>query len=84
MSNGSELKSPAAQALRAAGFVPLPRLWVTQAQMDEIANTARQNADEVNAIRAKAADIVSEIRAKAEEDDRKQREIEAAWEELGA
>ena len=71
MSNGSELKSPAAQALRAAGFVPLPRLWVTQAQMDEIANTARQNADTVNAIRAKAVENI-----------RKQQEIEAAWEEL--
>lgn len=73
MSGGSELKSPAAQALRAAGFVPLPRLWVTQTQMDEIASTARQNADAVNAIRAAAA-----------EDARKQQEIEAAWEELDA
>jgi len=27
MSNGGELKSKAAKALRSAGFLPLPRLW---------------------------------------------------------
>jgi len=68
LSGGSELKSPAAKALRAAGYLPLPRLWVTRDQMDAIAAMAKQNADAVNAIRAEAS-----------EQGRKQREIEAAW-----
>jgi len=36
MSNGSELKIPGALALRAAGFVPLPRLWVKREDLDMI------------------------------------------------
>lgn len=71
MSNGSELKFPAAKALRAAGYVPLPRLWVTQEQMDLIAWMARQNADAVNAIRAKVSG-----------QGQKQREIETAWRQM--
>ncbi len=51
MTNGSELKSPAAQALRAAGYKPLPRWWVTQEQMDLIAYMIRDNAEDVNRIR---------------------------------
>jgi len=51
MSNGSELKSRGAQALRAAGFVPLPRWWVTKEQLELIEYMARQNSDEVNRIR---------------------------------
>jgi len=54
MSNGSELKSPAAQALRAAGFVPLPRLWVTEDQLDAVIRMAKGNAGTVNSIRAAA------------------------------
>lgn len=54
MSNGSELKSPAAIALRAAGFVPLPRWWVTREQLELVEYMARQNADAVNSIRSKA------------------------------
>lgn len=54
MSNGSELKSPAAQALRAAGYKPLPRWWVTQDQLDLIAYMIRHNAEEVNRIRNQA------------------------------
>ena len=38
--------------LRAAGYVPLPRLWVTQDDMDVIMWMARKHADAVNAIRA--------------------------------
>lgn len=51
MSNGSELKSPGAQALRAAGFKPCPRWWLTQEQLDLVAYMARQNEDDVNRIR---------------------------------
>jgi hypothetical protein len=54
MSNGSELKSPGAAALRAAGFVPLPRLWVKREDMDAIRAIAESYADQVNAIRASA------------------------------
>lgn len=70
MSNGSELKSPGAMALRAAGFRPLPRWWVTQEQLDLVEYMARQNADEVNRIRAEAS--------RRQPLDR-QAEIEAAW-----
>lgn len=54
MSHGSELKSPGAMALRAAGFKPLPRWWVTQEQLDLIEYMIRDNAAEVNRIRAEA------------------------------
>lgn len=54
MSNGSELKSAGATALRAAGFKPCPRFWLTDEQMDLVAYMARQNADEVNRIRTQA------------------------------
>ncbi len=54
MSNGSELKSPGAQALRAAGYKPCPRWWLTQDQMELVEYMARQNADEVNRIRNEA------------------------------
>ena len=54
MSRNSELKSPSADALRKAGFLPLPRLWVTQDQMEVIKRIAEGNRDVVNEIRAKA------------------------------
>jgi len=54
MSNGGELKSKAAKALRQSGFIPLPRLWVTQDQMDVIKRMAEGNREVVNEIRAKA------------------------------
>lgn len=38
--------------LRAAGYVPLPRLWVTQDDMDVIMWMARKHEGAVNAIRA--------------------------------
>ena len=44
MSNGSELKGRAAMALRAAGYKPLPRWWVTQEQLDLIEYMIRDNA----------------------------------------
>lgn len=69
MSNGSELKSAGAKALRAAGFVPLPRLWVKQRDLAQIRIFAHQYQDEVNAIRSAA-------NAEA----KKERQKDAAWE----
>lgn len=46
--------SPAARALRAAGYVKLPGLWVTQEQADLVEYMARQNLDKINAIKEKA------------------------------
>lgn len=54
MSNGSELKGRAAMALRAAGYKPLPRWWVTQEQLDLIEYMIRDNAADVNRIRTEA------------------------------
>lgn len=54
MSNGSELKSRGAQALRAAGYLPLPRWWVKAEDLDLISYMVGQYADEVNRIRAEA------------------------------
>lgn len=72
MTNGSELKGRAAQALRAAGYKPLPRWWVTQEQLDLIAYMIRDNAEEVNRIRnqANAAKLTRD------------QEIDRAWQEM--
>jgi len=70
MPNGSELKSPAAKALRAAGYKPCPRWWLTEEQMELLAYMARQNADDVNRIRCEA----NATQAVAQQ-------IDAAWEQ---
>lgn len=54
MTNNRELKSPAAKALREAGYLPLPRLWVTRDQMQAVVRMAEGNAGEVNRIRGEA------------------------------
>ncbi len=54
MSNGSELKSAGAQALRAAGYKPCPRWWLTAEQMELVEYMAKQNEAEVNRIRSEA------------------------------
>lgn len=41
-------------ALRAAGFLPLPRLWVTKQDMELIQYMAKKHEAEVNRIRAEA------------------------------
>ena len=51
MSNGSELKSPGAQALRAAGYKPCPRWWLTAEQMELVEYMAKQNEADVTRIR---------------------------------
>lgn len=43
--------SPAARALRAAGYVKLPGWWVTQEQADLVEYMARQNLPEINVIK---------------------------------
>lgn len=78
MSNGSELKSRGAQALRAAGYKPLPRWWVTQEQLDLVEYMARQNEAEVNRIRAEAnAAHPPKVLTREEE-------IELAWQRMKA
>lgn len=54
MSNGSELKSAGAAALRAEGFVPLPRWWVLVDEMDAIEKIAKKHQSRINEIRAQA------------------------------
>lgn len=49
-----ENHSPVAQALRKAGFVPLPRLWVRPDDVPAVKAIAFQYADEVNRIRYEA------------------------------
>ena len=72
MSNGSELKSPAAKALRAAGYMPLPRLWVKAEDLDLVVYMAKQHESEVNRIRAEA-------NQKAIEGLTREQQIELAW-----
>lgn len=74
MSNGSELKSRGAQALRAAGFKPCPRWWLTLEQLELVEYMAKQNADIVNRIRAEA-----NSRPLTREE-----EIELAWQRMKA
>lgn len=43
--------SPAARALRAAGYVKLPGWWVKRSDLELIEYMARQNLPEINAIK---------------------------------
>lgn len=40
-----------ADMLRAAGYVPLPRMWVTKEQYEQVRKMALQNENHVNAVR---------------------------------
>lgn len=79
MSNGSELKGKSAAALRAAGYLPLPRYWVTREQMDLVMYMVRQNAEDVTRIRVEANSL-----PELTEEERKRREIEKAWRKMKA
>ena len=79
MTNGSELKGKSAAALRAAGYLPLPRYWVTRDQMDLIMYMVRQNEEDVTRIRVEA-NALPELT----EEERKRREIEKAWRKMKA
>lgn len=48
------------KALREAGFVPLPRLWVRPEELALIRRIAFQNADEVNRIREEVCEQLRE------------------------
>ncbi len=74
MSNGSELKSAGAQALRAAGYKPCPRWWLTQEQYELVEYMAKQNAEEVNRLR----------HGKSRDELTKEEEIELAWARMKA
>jgi hypothetical protein len=41
-------------ALRAAGYKPCPRWWLTEEQMELVSYMASQNSAEVNRIRSRA------------------------------
>lgn len=75
MSNGTELKSLGAQALRAAGYKPCPRWWLTQEQLELVEYMAKQNEAEVNRIRADA---------NAHRPLTKEEEIDLAWQRMKA
>lgn len=79
MSNGSELKGKSAAALRAEGYLPLPRYWVTRDQMDLIMYMVRQNEEDVTRIRAKANGL-----PELTDEERKRREVEKAWRKMKA
>ena len=49
----NNLKSPVANELRARGFIPLPRLWVTQDQLSVIFRMAEGHQEIINEVRAK-------------------------------
>lgn len=53
-----------ATALRAAGFVPLPRLWVTPSELETITKMALNHRYHTNKIRQTAA-----IQSQEEEDE---------------
>ena len=51
--------SPAARALRAAGYVKLPGWWVTQDQFELIEYMARQNLETINRIKDRHTNVWS-------------------------
>lgn len=69
----TNLTGKAAKALRAAGYKPCPRWWLTQEQLDLLEYMAKQNEAEVNRIRraALAAPPTAPLT--------KEEEIELAW-----
>lgn len=56
----SKPPSRVGKALREAGFVPLPRLWVRPEELTLIRRIAFQNADEVNRIREEVREQLRE------------------------
>ena len=56
--------SPAARALRQAGFVKCPSWWITQDQLELIEYLARQNLEQINRIKEKAKQCTSYAREK--------------------
>lgn len=72
---------PVAAALRDAGFVPLPRLWVRREDIPQIHEIANQYADQVNDIRGRVnADNDNLVTRKVSKDPDPKSDIQAAWE----
>jgi hypothetical protein len=69
----TNLTGRAALALRAAGYKPCPRWWLTQEQLDLLEYMAKQNEAEVNRIRRAALTTPPPAPLTREE------EIELAW-----
>ena len=49
--------TPSARALRAAGYVPAPRLWLRQEDIAALVRTAERYAADVSEIRAKVREV---------------------------
>ena len=62
---GTPEHSQSAEALRAAGFVPVPRWWVRPEDLELVKYMASKHADEVNEIRAEAQRRNNQRRARA-------------------
>ena len=69
MSNAADATSKSAIALKAAGFKRIPSWWVTDEQLELIRYMAKQNLEEINAIR---------LHAHSSDAD-KQMQMELAW-----
>lgn len=72
-------KHPVAKALRNAGYLPLPRLWIKAEDMQKIHALANQYSVQVNTIRAEARGLTY-FREDVKKEDPKTSK-ESAWEE---
>ena len=70
----TNLTGRAALALRAAGYKPCPRWWLTQEQLDLLEYMAKQNEAEVNRIRRAALTTPMT----------REEEVELAWKRMKA
>jgi hypothetical protein len=77
MTNGTELKSPGSIALRAAGYLPCPRYWLTREQLTILEKMAKENEAEIIRIREDAHE-------KDNYQWRKKQEMEKAWKKYSA
>lgn len=71
MSRPIKPQSPVSDALRTAGFIPLPRLWVKPEDISKIHDIAHVHANKVNGIRNKVQQVDSKSAA----------QTDAAWDE---
>lgn len=75
---------PVASALRDAGYVPLPRLWIKKEDMPTIHRIAEQCEEEVNDIRGQINDrnlkVKKDRQKQAKQVDQAKSDKDAAWE----
>ena len=55
-------RGKAADMLRAAGYVPLPRMWVTKEQYEQVRKLAMTNEAHVNAVRRYCRELEAEAK----------------------